>query len=295
MAQFYTRIKQDTPLKFSPLSNEILEVNIHNISAVYLGEGDNKTVVRRYSTEPCKGGFLCPLCPMHDPLINMVDKRMRYDQNGREQHFPKARKYAVLGWDHNDNEPRILVASKTAVRGMQALMEEHEDITNYTFKIKFEKPAYVSTSLARSDKEIHLDGVDVTQLLDAMRQRFDVDYRTARSSEELAMAIDPTTTKQDRGGMTSPPPRQNEPIASKPPVKKVAVPEATPEPEAPVEAPVDFDVDATKREIIMLATQNGDKFDAINEALQDLGLDGLNDIPDASALEALEAIRFVVS
>lgn len=295
MAQFYTRIKQDTPLKFSPLSNEILEVNIHNISAVYMGEGENKRVVRRYSTEPCRGGFLCPLCPMHDPLINMVDKRMRYDQNGREQHFPKARKFAVLGWDHNDNEPRILVASKTAVRGMQALMEEHEDITNYTFKIKFEKPAYVSTSLARAEKEIHLDGVDVNQLLDAMRQRFDVDYRTPRSSEELAMAIDPTTTKQDRGGMTPPPPRESEPVAAKPPVKKAKAPEAPSEPEPTTEASADFDVDATKREIIMLATQNGDKFSEINEALQEIGLDGLNDIPDASALQALEAIRSVVS
>lgn len=295
MAQFYTRIKQDTPLKFSPLSNEILEVNIHNISAVYMGEGENKRVVRRYSTEPCRGGFLCPLCPMHDPLINMVDKRMRYDQNGREQHFPKARKFAVLGWDHNDNEPRILVASKTAVRGMQALMEEHEDITNYTFKIKFEKPAYVSTSLARAEKEIHLDGVDVNQLLDAMRQRFDVDYRTPRSSEELAMAIDPTTTKQDRGGMTPPPPRESEPVAAKPPVKKAKASEAPSEPEPTTEASADFDVDATKREIIMLATQNGDKFSEINEALQEIGLDGLNDIPDASALQALEAIRSVVS
>lgn len=294
MSQLYTRVTQDKPLRFSPLLNEILEVNVHNISAVYMGEGDDRRTVRRYTTEPCKGGFLCPLCPMQDPLINMIPQKMRYDSRGNEQHFPRSRKYGVLGYDHNAGEPRILVASKTAVRGMQDLLEEHEDITNYTFKIKFEKPAYSSTALARAEDDIQLDGVDVSELTDRMRQQFDKDYRTSRNSKELAMAIDPTTTKSDRDDMTPPPPREAEPVAVQPPVKKAEAPAPAPKKEAPKEASSDVDVDGIKREIIMLATQNSDKFTQMTEALQELGLDGLNDIPDDSALEALEAVKRVI-
>lgn len=294
MSQLYTRIDQNKPLRFSPLANEILEVNVHNISAVYLGEGDDRRTVRRYTTEPCKGGFLCPLCPMQDPLINMIPQKMRYDARGNEQHFPRSRKYGVLGYDHNAGEPRILVASKTAVRGMQDLLEEHEDITNYTFKIKFEKPAYSSTALARADDDIQLDGVDLTQLTDRMRQQFDKDYRTPRSSSDLAMAIDPTTTKSDRGDMTPPPPREAEPVATQPPKRKAEAPAPTEPQETPEKSTEGVDVEGIKREIIMLATQNSDKFTQMTEALQELGLDGLNDIPDDTAQDALAAVKRVV-
>lgn len=294
MAQLYTRIDQNKPLRFSPLANEILEVNVHNISAVYLGEGEDRRTVRRYTTEPCRGGFLCPLCPMQDPLINMVPQKMRYDSRGNEQHFPRARKYGVLGYDHNAGEPRILVASKTAVRGMQDLLEEHEDITNYTFKIKFEKPAYSSTALARADTDIQLDGIDLDMLVDRMRQQFDKDYRTPRSSEELAMVIDPTTTKSDRDDMTPPPPREAEPVAAQPPIKKAAEPAPEPPQKAPEKPATSPEVEGVKREIIMLATQNSDKFTQMTEALQELGLDGLNDIPDETAQDALAAVKRVV-
>jgi len=294
MSQLYTRVTQDKPLRFSPLSNEILEVNVHNISAVYMGEGDERRTVRRYTTEPCKGGFLCPLCPMKDPLINMIPQKMRYDSRGNERHFDRSRKYGVLGYDHNAGEPRILVASKTAVRGMQDLLEEHEDITNYTFKIKYEKPAYTSTALARAEDDIRIDGIDVTQLTDRMRQQFDKDYRTSRTAEELAMAIDPTTTKSDRDDMTPPPPREAEPVDVQPPVKKSEAPTPTPEKEATEKPSTGVDVEAIKREIIMLATQNSGKFTQMTEALQELGLDGLNDIPDDTALDALAAVKRVV-
>jgi hypothetical protein len=177
---------------------------------------------------------------------------------------------------------------------MQDLLEEHEDITNYTFKIKFEKPAYSSTALARADTDIQLDGIDLDMLVDRMRQQFDKDYRTPRSSEELAMVIDPTTTKSDRDDMTPPPPREAEPVASQPPVKKAAEPTPEPPQKAPEKPATSPEVEGVKREIIMLATQNSDKFAQMTEALQELGLDGLNDIPDETAQDALAAVKRVV-
>lgn len=296
MTQYYSRVTQEKQLKISPLSNEVLEVNVHNISAVYIGEGEDRRLVRRYTTEPCRGGFICPLCSMKDPLINMVPQKMRYDSRGNERHFDKSRKYAILCFDHEAMEPRIFLGSKTAVSAIKDLIDEGQDITNFSFKIKYSKPAYQSSAIPRLDTEIDLSGIDTNLLLDRMRHQFDVDYRKIRTPEELAMAIDPTSTEDHREPSNVPPPP---PQHAAPPPSTQASPEspedvATPSSSSTESKDSDEDIAELKRDLIMLVAKNGNRFQEINDALRSIGVNGINDIPDSAVKESLDTVRKLV-
>lgn len=262
---FYTQLKRDQSEKFSPLSNQIFEQVIHNIPPVSMGDGNNKKSIRRYATEPCKGGFICPLCSMKDPLIEMVDPKLRYNSRGEELHFNVARKAAILGWSHTHNQPRILVASKSAMEALFNLQEEGEDITNYTFKFAFSQNRYSATNLSRVNFDMDLE-IEMDHLLDMMEKKFREDYMTSRSREDLLYVVDPTTTtdRTDEAKLTTPPPRNS--------------------------SSQDLRAEFTK-----IVEENLSEIEAINSALEEHGIGDVSSVSDENLKEAITLVKSSVS